>query len=303
VDAAIRISNLTKRYGDVVGVADLDLEVHTGEVFALLGANGAGKSTTIRTLLDLIRPTSGRCEVLGLDSQREAVAIHARVGYLPGEPTLWKGMTGRQLLSFFGALHGHSDLGEAEKVAERLGLDLDRRIGTHSSGNRQKAALAQAFVGRPELLVLDEPTNSLDPLVQHEFYRLVEDLQDQGRTMLLCSHVLPEVERVADRVGIIRGGRLVAVDSVADLQQKAVRRLELHFGEPVPGAEFERVPSVRHVQVDHGGRVIHLQVGGPVGPAVQVAAQHDLVNVITHEGDLESAFLAYYQADEDDDAP
>jgi ABC-2 type transport system ATP-binding protein len=293
---AIRTSNLTKYYADILGVEDLDLEVEVGEVFGFLGPNGAGKSTTIRVLLDFIRPTTGSAEVFGLATTANSIEIHRRVGYLPGELALYDRMTGDELLRYFGALRDVTDFSEARRVAEVLDLDLTRTIRSYSSGNRQKLGLVQAFLHRPELLILDEPTNGLDPLIQQAFYGLVNEVRAEGRTMFLSSHVLPEVERIADRVGIIRGGKLVTVASVAELKAKAVHRLELRFAEAVTASTFENVAGVRSVTVGDSGRVIDLQVEGSVDAAIKTAARHEIVNLISHEGDLEEAFLAFYAA-------
>jgi ABC-2 type transport system ATP-binding protein len=229
---AIVTRALTKTYGRARGVADLDLEVRPGEVFGYLGPNGAGKTTTLRLLLDLIRPTRGSATVLGLDSHREGRAIRRRVGYLPGDLRLYVSLSGRELLDYFGHLRGAIPRERAEALARRLDCDLGREIRALSSGNRQKLGLIQAFMSDPELLILDEPTNGLDPLVQQTFYELVLEARAAGRTVLLSSHILPEVERVCDRVGILREGRLVAVESIADLRARAVRRVEIEFGTP-----------------------------------------------------------------------
>lgn len=298
--AVIRTKNLTKFYGKIRGVENLNLEVHAGETFGFLGPNGAGKSTTIRVLLDFIRPTTGAAEVFGLAATEHSVEIHRRVGYLPGELAMYDGMTGEELLRYFGALRDVTDLAEAHRVANLLDLDLSRTIRSYSSGNRQKLGLAQAFLHRPELLILDEPTNGLDPLIQQAFYGLIAEAAAEGRTVFLSSHILPEVERIADRVGIIRGGNLVTVASVAELKAKALRRLELRFGEPVDAASFERIAGVRSVSPSDGGRVIDLQVEGSVDAVIKEAGRHEVINLVSHEGDLEEAFLAFYSESEED---
>jgi len=293
----IRTSSLTKYYGTVRGVEGLDLEIEAGQVFGFIGPNGAGKSTTIRLLLDFLRPTSGSAEVLGISTTADPVEIHRRVGYLPGELSMYDRMTGEEMLRYFASLRSVGDLGEAYRVAKVLDLDLSRNIRTYSSGNRQKLGLAQAFLHRPELLILDEPTNGLDPLVQQAFYALIEDVRDEGRTVFLSSHVLPEVERIADHVGIIREGRLVTMASIADLKEKAVRRLELRFASPVDPAAFEAISGVRGVSSNDAGRVVHLQVTGSIDAAIKVAARYEVVSLVSHEGDLEEAFLAFYSGD------
>lgn len=290
----IETLGLTKYYGKIRGVEDLSLSVEPGQIFGFLGPNGAGKSTAIRVLLDFIRPTSGTAHVFGIASTADPIEIHRRVGYLPGELALYDTMTGDEMLRYFGALRNISDISEAHRVADLLELDLTRLIGSYSSGNRQKLGLAQAFLHRPELLILDEPTNGLDPLIQQAFYSLVEEVRDEGRTIFLSSHILPEVERIAERVGIIREGRLVTVASVAELKRRAVHRLEIRFAETVATDEFAAVPGVRNVTVDGGGRVLNLWIEGSVDVAIKAAAQHEILNLISHEGDLEEAFLAFY---------
>ncbi len=288
----IRTDHLTKSYGVARGVVDLGVEVRRGEVFGYLGPNGAGKTTTIRTLLDFIRPTSGQAAVFGLDAQRESLAIRKRVGYLPGELSLYEGLTGREFLQYMAGLRGGVDWRYAEELAARLACNLAQPMRTLSHGNKQKLGLIQAFMHRPELLILDEPTQGLDPLVQQEFYRLLAEVKADGRTVFLSSHVLPEVEKVCDRVGIIREGRLVAVEEVASLKAKALRRLEIRFAAAVPPAAFEGLPGVRDVRVENGS--LHCTDVGALDAVVKAAAQFEVVDLISHEPSLEEIFLAYY---------
>ncbi len=295
---AIVAEGLTKYYGETPGIVGLDLEVGVGEVFGFLGANGAGKTTTIRTLLDLLRPTSGRARILGLDSHDDAVAIHGRIGHIPGDVTMYEEMTGRELCRYFANLRGVDTAAEVERLAERLDLDLDRKIGAYSSGNRQKVAIVQAFMHRPELLILDEPSTGLDPLMQQEFYAMVREARDEGRTVFLSSHILPEVERVADRVAVVRSSRLVTVQTVEGLKAKARRHIQIVFTSPIDPEVFRSVPGVQEASPSHDGRGVDLVVAGPLEEVMAVAARHGVENVISHEGDLEDAFLALY----DDDA-
>ncbi|MEZ5988953.1 MAG: ABC transporter ATP-binding protein [Planctomycetota bacterium] len=293
MDAAIRTEGLGKSYGGTPGILDLDLEVRPGEVFGFLGPNGAGKSTTIRLLLAYLRPDRGRAAVLGLDAWREAVAIRRRLGYLPADLALWPKPTGRQLLTLLAGLRGLPDLGRAEPLAERLGLDLDKRAGDLSSGNRQKLGIVQAFFHAPELLILDEPTSGLDPLVQAEFCRIVDEERERGRTVFLSTHVLPEAERLCDRVGIVRASRLVTVESVHALRAKALRRVELRFGGEVLPAPFEGLQGVHRVE-RLGPQELGLDVAGPLSEVLAVASRHHVLDVVAREADLEEVFLRHY---------
>jgi ABC-2 type transport system ATP-binding protein len=291
---AIETDALSKVYpGDVHALVDLGLRVERGEVFGFLGPNGAGKTTTIRLLLDLIRPTSGRALLLGLDSRRNSVEARRHVGYLSGDLRLTPRLTGRRQLEFLAGLRGGIDQGLMGELVERLDADLDRPIRDLSKGNRQKLGLVQALMHRPQLLVLDEPTTGLDPIIQEEFRRLVREAAGEGRTVFLSSHSLDEVQHVADRVGIVRAGRLVAVESVQGLLGRSVRHVILTFGAPVPSAEFASLPSVRSVEAD--GVRIRLSVHGSIDPVVKAAARHDVRDLVSTPADLEEIFLAYYR--------
>ena len=293
----IHVEHLTKSYGKQRGVVDLTFSVTPGEVFGYLGQNGAGKTTTIRTLLDFIRPTAGRATVLGLDSHRDSVQIHRRVGYLPGEFNLYEQVTGADYLAYLGQLRGGVDETYTAELAERFDLDLQMRIKALSHGNRQKVALLQAFMHRPELLVLDEPTQGLDPLMQQEFYRLIAEARADGRTVFLSSHVMPEVDRVCDRVGIIREGRLAAVEDIGDLKAKEIRTLEVHFAAPVATAAFATLPGVQHVEAI--GDEVRITVAGPMDAVVKAVAGHEVVDLQIHEPTLEEIFLTFYGGDGD----
>ncbi|MGE5227463.1 MAG: ATP-binding cassette domain-containing protein [Planctomycetaceae bacterium] len=285
--------SLTKFYGSTRGVEDLSFTVQPGEVFGYLGPNGAGKSTTIRTMLDLIRPTAGRVSLFGLDANADPRPIHARIGYVPGEFGLYERLTAERYLHDFATFRGGVDPTRVTALADRVKLDLSVKIRELSHGNKRKVALLQAFMHEPELLVLDEPTQGLDPLVQQEFYALVEEAKARGATVFMSSHVMPEVERVCDRVAIIREGRLVTVDDVGDLKAKAVRRIELHFDRPVAPDAFTSLASVASVEVR--GDSLLLTVRGPVDEVIKEAARHTVVNVATHEPSLEEIFLDVYR--------
>ena len=278
-----------------VAVDRLDLRVEPGQVFGFLGPNGAGKTTTIRLLLALHRPTAGRARVLGLDSHRDSVAIHARCGYLPGEFELHPRMTGRRVLDWFARARGGVDRRLRDQLVERFGVILDRQIHELSKGNRQKLGIVLAFMHRPELLVLDEPTSGLDPLMQNEFHRLLRETTADGRTVFLSSHELDEVQRVADRVAIIRAGRLVVTDTVDELRRQAPQTIELRFAEPVPPAVFESLDGVQRVTAD--GDRITLQTTGQLAELLRVIADHDPLDVVARHADLDELFLSYYRED------
>jgi len=297
-DAVVVTEHLTKSYGATRGIVDLSMRIETGEVFGFLGPNGAGKTTTIRTLLDFIRPTSGRASVLGLDTRADSVEIQRSVGYLPGEFAPYRHMTGHEYLGFFAALRGGIDRELVDVLAERLESDLSAKIASLSHGNRQKLGLIQAFMHRPTLLILDEPTQGLDPIMQQRFQSLVLDARAAGQTVFLSSHDLPEVERVCDRVGIIREGRLINVEDVGSLKARAVRMLEIHFTSPVPADAFSGLPGVRDVEVH--GDVMRCTVGGAMDPLVKAAARFEVVDLSSHEPSLEDIFLTFYGSDAED---
>jgi ABC-2 type transport system ATP-binding protein len=290
--AVIETRQLTKTYGPHRGITEVDLAVEGGEVLGFLGPNGAGKTTTMRILLDLIRPTGGRASVFGIDAQADPVAIHRRVGYLPGEFNLYDRLTGEQTMRYFANLRGGVDPAFQAELVERLDLDPSRKFREYSKGNKQKVGLIVALQHRPELLILDEPTSGLDPLVQQTFFELVREAKAEGRTVFLSSHVISEVERSCDRVAIIREGRLVRVDRVDALRDLAVREVELRFAGPVPTDEFERVDGVRSLVAD--GHVLRMEVAGPISPVVRLAARYELNDFDSHEPDLEEIFLAEY---------
>ena len=292
-EEVVRADALSKRYGGTQALVDVSLTVRRGEVFAYLGPNGAGKTTTLRILLGLIRPTSGSASVLGLDAWQDSVAVHRRVGYVPGDVAFPRRTTGRQLVRYLGRLRGRDELHHAAELAERLELDLDRRIEDLSKGNRQKVALVQALMARPSLLVLDEPTTGLDPLVQQQVHDLLREHVDHGGTVLLSSHVLSEVQRIADRVGIIRAGSLVAVERLDDLRSKSLHHVELRFDRPVDATPFAAVPGVRDVHV-HGTHLTCRASQDALDAVVKRAAEHHVVDLACEEASLEDMFLTFY---------
>ena len=292
-EPAIAASGLSKDYGSGRGLFGLDLEVERGEIFGFLGPNGAGKSTTMRLLLDLIRPTSGSARVLGLETRKESVEIRRRVGFLPGDLALYPKLTGRAVLDYLAQLRGGVDPRARDSLAERFDADLDRPIRQLSTGNRQKLGLIQAFMHEPELLILDEPIAGLDPLVQQSFHGLLREVGAQGRTVFLSSHTLSEVERVTQRLAILRQGRLVVVDSLENLRRVAVQRLEIDFGEEVGAEEFRSLPGVKEVEVK--GLTLTIGFEGSADAVVKAAAAHEVRAIRPREDDLEDIFLRYYR--------
>jgi ABC-2 type transport system ATP-binding protein len=290
--SVIRTERLTKSYGEHRGIVDVDLEVNAGEVFGFLGPNGAGKTTTIRTLLDHLRPTSGRALVFGIDTTKDPVAIHRRLGYLPGEFSLYDKLTGGQTIEYFANLRGGVDRTYQQSLIKRLDLDASRRFKEYSKGNKQKVGLVIALQHRPELLILDEPTSGLDPLVQQTFFELIREAVGEGRTALLSSHILSEVEKTCDRVAIIRDGRLTRIGRTDSLRDLAHHQVELIFEGDVPEAAFRALPGVSEVSIqDH---TLRLRVSGSIGPIVTAAAQYPLLDFISREPSLEETFLAEY---------
>lgn len=289
----VAVENLTRSFGAARGVSDISFQVSAGEVFGFLGPNGAGKTTTIRLLLGLYRRSSGQVRVFGLDPERDPVGITARVGYLPGELALYPRLTGRQHFDRFAAARGLTARAYRDELVERLGADVDRSVRTLSKGNRQKIGLVLALMHRPELLVLDEPTSGLDPLLQEEFIRLVRETVAEGRTVFLSSHELDEVQRLVDRLAIIKDGRIVVTDTVEGLRRTAPRTVEFRFARSISPAVFD---GLRDVRVLHclDGRVV-LAVRGPVAPLLRVVAPLEPVDLTARPADLDELFLAFYR--------
>jgi ABC-2 type transport system ATP-binding protein len=290
----IETRELTKSYGGRRGLDGLDMEVRNGEVFGFLGPNGAGKTTTIRILLDLIRPTSGFATVFGANPTDGGATLRRRIGYLAGDFVVDGGQSSNELLTHLGHLRGRVPRERIARLADRLELDLKVRIRSLSKGNRQKVGIIQAFMHEPELLILDEPTSGLDPLLQQTFLDLVREAKAGGQTIFMSSHVLSEVQQSADRVGITRDGRMVAVEAVETLRHRAVRRVEIRFDTPVAPDVFVGLPGVSHVAVD--GSVLRCRLAGRADPLVKMAARHPVESIVVEEPDLEELFLTYYRA-------
>jgi ABC-2 type transport system ATP-binding protein len=300
MNPVIQTERLTKRYGSRRGLDGLDLDVQPGEVFGFLGPNGAGKTTTIRLLLDLIRPTSGTARVLGEDPRPGGPALRRRIGYLAGDFVVDGGQTSAELLTFLGNLRGGVAPERIDRLAERLELDRSIRIRSLSRGNRQKVGLVQAFMHEPELLILDEPSSGLDPLVQQTFLELVREAKANGQTVFMSSHVLSEVEQSADRVGIVREGRMVAIEGFESLRARAVRRVEIVFDEPVPLEAFAAVPGIAELSID--GTSLRCLMTGRADALVKAAARYPVASILAEEPDLEELFFTLYRGEEAPDA-
>ena len=296
-DVAIRTQGLSKRFGGVEALSSLDLRVERGEVLGYLGPNGAGKTTTIRLLLDLARPSAGRAEIFGLDAQRDAVAVHRQVAYVPGESALWPSLTGAETLHLLGRVHGRLDRAYRDELLGRYALDPAKKVRAYSKGNRQKLSLIAAFMTRADLLILDEPTSGLDPLMEQVFRECVLEAKARGQTVLLSSHILSEVEVVCDRVAILRKGRLVETGTLAELRHLAALSVEATLGGPAP--DLSRVPGVSHLHVD--GNRLRCQVQGSVEPVLRALADAGVEKLLSREPSLEELFLAHYGLA--DDAP
>ena len=299
-DPAIRTEGLVKSYGPVRALRGLDLEVRRGEIYGFLGPNGAGKTTTIRCLLDLIRPTGGAVRVLGLDPQRDSLAVRARTGYLPGELRLDERLTAEGALRLLAGLRGgNTPWSEVRRLAERLGLDLATPIKNLSRGNKQKVGLVQALMHRPELLLLDEPTTGLDPLMQRTVRDMVREARDAGATVFFSSHHLPEVQAIAERVGIIRAGRLVEVLDTRELAGRAVHRVHVRFrpGTAVDAAALRAVVGVTAMEAVHGGGApeVTVRVEGEMDGLIKALAAHPVETLETEQPSLEEVFMAYYE--------
>jgi polyether ionophore transport system ATP-binding protein len=293
VDAApaIRTSGLTKRYGETVALDALDLVVEPGEVYGYLGPNGAGKTTTIRLLLGLLRPSRGRAELFGVDAWADPVAAHRRIAYVSAEPNLWPSLTGAETLEFLARVRGGADAVYRDVLVERFQLEADKKVRALSHGNHQKVQLVAAFASRADLLVLDEPTGGLDPLMEMAFRETVREAKERGQTVFLSSHILSEVEAVCDRVGILRGGRLVDQGTLAELRHLGAQTVEVTFAGPVPA-----LPQIDGVAVAAAGEnALSFEVTGSVAPLLSALAGKDVVSLRSREPSLEEIFLHHYE--------
>lgn len=300
--AVIETNRLTKTYGKDRGIKNVDLTVNEGEVFGFLGPNGAGKTTTVRTLLGFMKPTDGRAEVFGMDIEKDSVAIRSMIGNLPGEFTLEDRMTGEQLLKLFARLRGVRDLDYAYEIAERIDADLKRPMRRLSRGNKQKIGLVQAMFHKPPLLILDEPTGGLDPLVQEEFLKIIGEVREEGRTVFFSSHTLSEVERICDRVGIIREGELVRVETTDALINKSFRHVMLDFADSIGAEEASRFEELEGIEkFEQDGARLSFELHGNLDSVIKLAARHEVVDMIYERPSLEEIFLAYYGGEDNGD--
>ena len=290
--AAVRAEGLTKRYGATLALDGLDLVVEPGEAFGYLGPNGAGKTTTIRLLLGLHRPTSGRAELFGIDAWSDPVAAHRRVAYVAGEPFLWPALTGAETLGFLERLHGGTDRAYRDVLVDRFQLDTRKKIRALSKGNRQKVQLIAALATRADLLLLDEPTAGLDPLMEMAFRESAREAKERGQTVFLSSHILSEVEAICDRVGILREGRLVDAGTLAQLRHLSVRTVDVTFAQAAP-----ELPPLEGVAVERvGATSLRFEVSGEIGPLVAAIAAHPVVSLTSREPSLEEIFLHHYDS-------
>ena len=291
---AISTSGLSKRYGDTVALDALDLEVAPGEVYGYLGPNGAGKTTTIRLVLGLHRPSAGTAHVFGADAWTDPVRAHRRVAYVAGEPFLWPSMTGAETLEFIARLHGSTDRAYRSQLVERFQLDTAKKVRALSKGNRQKVQLIAALASRADLLLLDEPTSGLDPLMEVEFRECVKEAKQRGQTVFLSSHILSEVEALCDRVGILRGGRLVDEGTLAQLRHLGAQTVEVTFDGEVPA--LAPLPGVTSEAA--GPNALRFEVSGAIGPLIAQLAGHPILALTSREPSLEEIFLHHYDADD-----
>ncbi len=295
MSAIIDVQGLTKSYGGKRGITNVSFRVEEGVVYGFLGPNGAGKTTTIRLLMALLRADAGTARIAGKDIWRDSVEIKRMIGYLPGELSLDPGLTGAQILDYFGHLRGGVDRTYLKQLIERLDLDPRVKFRHYSSGNKRKVGLVQAFMHRPRLLILDEPTSALDPLNQQEFGRLVGEVRAEGGTIFLSSHDLTEVEQTCTRVAIIRDGQLVREGGMAELKDIKRHEVTITFAGPAPSAAFRNLDGVEDLEALADGYTLRLVVQGGVDAVIKAAAQHSVVTLTTHEPSLEDVFLRYYR--------
>lgn len=285
------VQSLTKWYGSVCGVKNISFDIEQGEIFGYLGPNGSGKTTTIRIFLDFIRASAGRALLFGFDSHIHASIIKSRIGYVPGEYGIYEEMRGFEYLRFFGALRGYRKPPLRDRLIEIFDLDISKRIKSYSHGTKQKLAIVQAFMHDPELLILDEPTMGLDPLMQQRFYELLLDMKNRGKTIFLSSHILSEVEKVCDRVGILREGKLIAVHEMRDLKNIRLKTIEINFQQVVDKSIF-KLNGVR--KIEQNANTVRLWVDANINGILRTISEHPVENLSFHDASLEDIFMEYY---------
>ncbi|HEX7262875.1 MAG TPA: ABC transporter ATP-binding protein [Candidatus Dormibacteraeota bacterium] len=295
--AIVEVDKLTKSYGKKRGIADVSFSVEEGEAFGFLGPNGAGKTTTIRLLMALLHADAGSARIAGLDCWDKALEIKRLIGYVPGEPSLDRNLTGGQILEYFANLRGGVDRAYLKTLIERMDLDTSRKFRQYSTGNKRKVVLIQAFMHRPRVLILDEPTSGLDPLNQQEFDGMVKEARQEGRTVFLSSHVLSEVEKTCTRVAIIRDGSIVRIGGVHELTDIKRYEITITFAHPVPAAAFETLDGVTTVETLANGSTVRLAIQGSADAVIKAAAQYPVVSLTSYEPSLEDIFLRYYERD------
>ena len=292
MDEIIQTKSLTKFYGKSRGIKDVSITVNRGDIFGFLGPNGAGKSTTIRIIMDFIRPSGGSATVFGMDCHRDSVAIRKRIGYIPGDFGLYGNMTGWKFLEYFGRVRGGFDPAAAKEYARRMDIRLDRKMKEYSRGMRQKVAIIQAFMNNPDLIIMDEPTNGLDPLVQQSFMDMLREMADRGTTVFMSSHILSEVEKACNRVAIIKEGSIVAEEKVEELRQKSGKILEVKFVEPLR-KEIFYLPGISNVKQQNGG--YRMTVTGNIEEILREISSHKVADISIHQMTLEDIFMHYYE--------
>ena len=293
MNASIEITNLTKIYDkNVRALSEVNLSVNQGEVFGFLGPNGAGKSTTIRLLLGIIKPTTGLVHILGMNHLKNSIEIRKKIGYLPGEFSIYPNLTGCQILTFFSNIKNEYDEKYVNVLAEKLQIDLNQQFGTLSQGNKQKIGIIQAIMHKPELIILDEPTNGLDPLVRNKFYEIISDLKDKKRTIFFSSHNISEVEKLCDRIGIIREGKLITTEKISELKSKQIQIFEIEFSETKPQKKDFTLPNIENIEV-YDKTVKFTVIGNPTN-IIKKVSEFEIKKLITHEPSLEGIFMTYY---------
>lgn len=302
MDHAVVVNKLSKKYrhANTFALHNLSLHVNTGEVYGFLGPNGAGKSTAIRTLMNFIQPTNGSASILGLDIVKNAVVIKREIGYLAGDGAIYPKMTGHQFLEYLGELQPPTSESYKQELAKRLRADLDKPLGMLSRGNRQKVSIIQAFMHQPKVMILDEPSSGLDPLMQEVFYELIAEAKACGAAIFMSSHILSEVQKVCDRVGIIRDGKLVAERNIAEMAKEAAQTFDLIFKENAPLNKLKKLSGVQKMVVNNP-RSVTLHMHGELSPLFALLAQHTVTQIDTKALDLEEAFIHYYQTKKDQD--